>query len=356
MMARRCALLPPALLLAASLAPLPGLARSGDEPSEPLGYVCYRAPGAIRVDGRLDDPGWKGIPWTAAFVDVEKGTKPRYRTRARMTWDERALYVAAELEEPNLWATFREHDKPVYQDNAFEIFIDPDGDRHDYYEWEVNALNTTWDLLLTRPYRDGGQAKSDWEIPGFQGAVQLRGTLNDARDRDRGWTLEVALPWKVLGEHTTRRVPPANGEQWRLNLFRSEWPLEPAAGGYRKPEGARAEFSAWSPHGAYDNHRPERFGVVQFATGRPGSARYRPPPDLAARSLLQEVHEAQRTYRQQNGRFARTLAELRLTELADPSLAGPLEMQVAGEEYTVSARLRGGGTVRLTRDGKVLRD
>lgn len=237
--------------------------------SPPLRYTAYRAPSAVNVDGRLDEPAWRRLPWTAAFVDVAKGTAPRYRTRAKITWDDRFFYVGAELEEPDLWATFKQHDAPVYQDNAFEIFLDPDGDGRDYYEFEVNALNTTWDLRLTQPYSKGGKAVSEWEIPGLACAVSLNGTLNDPKDRDRGWSLEVGMPWKVLAEFANRPAPPANGDEWRVNLFRSEWPLEKADGGYAKPAGARAEFSAWSPHGAYDNHRPDRFAYVRFSTARP---------------------------------------------------------------------------------------
>lgn len=32
------------------------------------------------------------------------------------------------------------------QDNDFEVFLDPDGDNHNYYEIEINAHNTVWDL------------------------------------------------------------------------------------------------------------------------------------------------------------------------------------------------------------------
>ena len=51
--------------------------------------------------------------------------------------------------------TLTEHDSVIFQDNDFEVFIDPDGDNHNYYEIEINALNTEWDLRLPKPYRDG---------------------------------------------------------------------------------------------------------------------------------------------------------------------------------------------------------
>lgn len=41
----------------------------------------------------------------------------------------------------------------IYQDNDFEVFLDPDGDNLMYYEVEVNAAGQVWDLLLVKPYR-----------------------------------------------------------------------------------------------------------------------------------------------------------------------------------------------------------
>ena len=79
--------------------------------------------------------------------------QPRYRTRVKMLWDEIYLYVAAEMEEPQPWADCCLHDAVVYKDNDFEVFIDPDGDNHQYTEIEVNARGTLWDLFLVKPYR-----------------------------------------------------------------------------------------------------------------------------------------------------------------------------------------------------------
>jgi len=141
-------------------------------PASPLGYVCYRAESAVTVDGRLDDAAWRSAPWTAAFVDIEGDAQPRpaLRTRAKMLWDDEYFYVGAEMEEPHLWATLTRHDSVIFQDHDFEVFIDPNGDSHEYYEFEINALGTGWDLFLPWPYKDGGQAIHNWEIPGLKTA------------------------------------------------------------------------------------------------------------------------------------------------------------------------------------------
>ena len=119
----------------------------------PQGYVCHHTTGPIVVDGRLSEVDWQGAEWTREFRDIEGDAKPkpRFRTRARMLWDDEYFYVAAEMEEPHVWGTITNHDAVIFQDNDFEVFIDPDGDNHEYYEFEMNVLNTGWDLLLKKP-------------------------------------------------------------------------------------------------------------------------------------------------------------------------------------------------------------
>ena len=75
-----------------------------------------------------------------------------------MVWDDKYLYFAAEIEEPHVWGTLTQHDSVIFRDNDFEVFIDPNGDTHEYYEFEMNALNTGWDLFLAQAvqlWRDG---------------------------------------------------------------------------------------------------------------------------------------------------------------------------------------------------------
>src|SRR5262245_13794151 len=224
----------------------------------PRGYVCLFTAVPPAIDGRLDDPAWRDAAWTEDFVDIEGDIRPKpaLRTRVKMLWDEANFYIGADLVEPHLWATQREHDSVIFHENDFEFFIDPDGDNHEYYEFEINALNTGWDLLLPRPYKDGGHALDGWEIAGLKTAVHLDGTLNDPSDVDRGWSIEMAVPWKALGELARMPAPPREGDQWRVNFSRVEWPIQPDGRGYRKPAAAVEHNWVWSPQYVIDMHRP----------------------------------------------------------------------------------------------------
>ena len=221
----------------------------------PLHYDCRRTPGTVIVDGHLDEPAWQAARWTTDFVDIEGDGKPlpRFRTRARMLWDEQYLYVGAELEEPNVKAKLTEHDSVIFHDNDFEVFLKPPGGDPGYFEFEINALNTSWDLFLNQPYREGGKADNSWEIPGLKTAVAVRGTLNDERDTDTGWTVEMAFPWSAFASRLPVAAPRVS-DAWRMNFSRVEW----------TPGVAEEANWVWTPQGIVDMHGPDRWGFVRF--------------------------------------------------------------------------------------------
>jgi hypothetical protein len=231
----------------------------------PQSYDCYRTPTPIHIDGKLDDPAWKSAPWTSDFVDIRGSAKPlpHFRTRMKMLWDDDNLYIAAELEEPDVKASLTQHDSIIFHDNDFELFLKPLPNAPGYFEFEINALNTSWDLYLNKPYLAGGKPDNSWDIPGLKTAVAVQGTLNKSTDKDRGWTVEIAIPFIAY----TSRLPvskPQIGSEWRVNFSRVEWPKgvsfeTPAAPGEHKEDNW-----VWSPQGVVNMHVPEKWGYLHF--------------------------------------------------------------------------------------------
>lgn len=318
----------------------------------PRGYVCFRPATPIVIDGRPDETAWQQAPWTEDFVDIEGDARPapRFRTRAKMLWDDEFFYVAAELEEPHVWGTLTKHDSVIFQDNDFEVFIDPDGDNHNYGEFEINVLNTGWDLRLPKPYKDGGSADDAWEIPGLKTAVAVEGTLNDPADKDVRWTLELAFPWKVLAALKpvdAGVVPgaPRDGEQWRVDFSRVEWLHEIVDGKYRKVPNRPEDNWVWSPQWTVNMHRPETWGYVQFSTAKAGSrpareVRFVPDPAGPAKYQLMRVYYAQQAHKARSGSYAETLDALDLPRLDDPSLSGAISFDTTESGYRASAVVR----------------
>jgi hypothetical protein len=274
--------------------------------AEPLAYRAPYAKEPPAIGGSLEQGAWAGAPWTDDFVDIEGDRRPRpaYRTRAKMLWDERFLYVGAQLEEPHVWSSLREHDQIVFQDNDFEAFIDPDGDGREYYEIEINARGTVFDLFLHRSYRDGAPAIHEWDVGGaFARSIAFDGTPDDSRDVDRGWTVMLAIPWDAFvpprdpridalpagqrdfGDRARGGAAPRAGDTWRINFSRVQWRhnherldaagarILPAAAGdgtpYAKRAGLPEDNWVWTPQWAVDMHLPQHWGRVTFEDRRP---------------------------------------------------------------------------------------
>lgn len=243
---------------------------------EPLTYDCHFSDKAPVIDGDLSDTAWKNVEWTADFSEIRGGEHPapKFRTRVKMLWTAEGLCLAAEMIEPHIWGTLTEKNSIIFHDNDFEIFLDPDGDTLNYYEFEMNALGTIWELTLDKPYSKGGIATHGTNLAGLKSGVKIDGTLNDASDIDRSWSVEVFLPWKDLSAYQGKlNSPPKSGDTWRINFSRVEWQHNITAGKYVRipPHGTKIDPEShpeknwvWSPQGEINMHLPEKWGRLRF--------------------------------------------------------------------------------------------
>lgn len=278
----------------------------------PSTYCCQKANRPIKLTGKMDDPQWELAPWTENFVDIlgAQGPAPRFKTRAKMLWDSEYFYFAAELEDPHLVATLTERDSIVFHDNDFEIFLDPDGDGHGYYEFEINPHGTVFDLFLPLPYKDSGRAIIPYDFPKLQTAVSLAGTLNDPSDVDKGWTVEVGLHWSSFFDVYATPQHPAPGDVWRVNFSRVQWIYDIIEGQYRKRPDAPEDNWVWSPQGVIDMHRPETWGFVQFVEGPPNHDFSQQRAVWRIQMQLAEIGYALKAHLKSHGHYATSLTEL----------------------------------------------
>jgi hypothetical protein len=354
---------PMLLLLLLTLFLIPATSQ-GQSQELPRKYVAYQTAGTLNLDGRLDEPDWQNSEWTEDFADIEgfHMPVPRHRTRAKILYDEQYLYIGAELSETDIWATYTEDETVIFHENNFEVFIDPDGDTHNYYELEVNALGTKWDLLLVKPYIHGGPPVNSWEIIGLKVGVHHAGTINNPADTDTLWSVELALPWEVLRECAPRKQRPSPGDQWRINFSRVEWQLVVDNGQYTKrinPETGKPfpeNNWIWSPQGVIDMHRPDRWGFVQFSGLKAGEGKeaFAVHPDEPVKTSLRKIYEAQGYYFHLNRQYAGSLEELFGDEIpAFPENFTP-EFEVTPGQYLIRAKSADGqGWWKLTEDSKI---
>lgn len=251
-------------------------------------YTAHRASRPPSIDGRLDDACWRSAPRSPRFVDLVTGARTALDTTTAVLWDDDHLYVGYWIEQPHVTATLTERDAPIWHDDDVELFV---AGADAYYEFEINAFGTIYEVLFVwdeayerGPYAAAPELRRDhpraepfdgvgftghprggrtgfwgWDLPGLRSAVSVDGTINDDTDRDRGWTVELALPWdglRMLAEADGRAVPPVDGDTWRMDFSR-----------FNTTRHGDGDSGGWamSAHGVWDSHVPELFAYVHFS-------------------------------------------------------------------------------------------
>lgn len=250
-------------------------------------YTAYYLDEPLEINGDLTKPAWQKAQRSARFRDLVSGERTVHDTRVALLWNDDYLYVAYYIEEPFVEASLLEQDSLIYQDNDVELFIaGPDA----YYELEINAHGTIYEVFFIweEAYERAGYSQMpefalaregvrefdgvgfkhprgkrigfwNWDFPGLKKAVFVDGSLNDNADRDRGWTVELALPWSGMQALASgRSLPPAEGDIWRMDFSRFNQ--------YKEAASAK-DSGGWalSPHYVWDSHVPECFAKVQFS-------------------------------------------------------------------------------------------
>jgi len=345
-------------LLIAGAARSQDLFKGNDLFTVPKQYTATMAVNPPVIDGDLKDKVWSGVPWTTDFTDIEgnKQPAPYQQTRCKMIWDKDYLYIAAEVKESNIWAYVKNHDEVIFQDNDFEVFIDPLNTAHQYFELEVNAINTMWDLFLPKPYRSGGDGLSSWES-GVRSGVKVQGTVNDPSDKDKSWTVEMAIPYT----HLNLKKSPENGDFWRINFSRVQWGTTVSEGKYVKNTDAAGKTLpehnwVWSPQGLINMHYPERWGYLNFSTATKGAGEVAIELPFAEkqRNYLWLVYYRQKEYMEKQGRYAGSLKELGIApEFTLDSQNNTLDMEATNHQFFLSVKTSNQSTITINQDGLI---
>lgn len=230
-----------------------------------LPLVVGRVPAPPKVDGRIDDAEWQGAAPVPAFRENAQGGPARAGTRARVGYDDTALYLAFDCDEPLMEQaaaqTLPNRDPALWNNECVELFVNPQANQVSYLHFIVDLLGQRRDALGS----DAFGYNPRWE--------------SAARRQRDGWQVEMAIPFASLG------VPaPQTGEAWYANLCRE-----------RKAE---AELSAWQPtYGGFA--APGRFGLWVFGSLKAYFERQAAPLAADAKQWPAELTEAAGAWRQE---------------------------------------------------------
>jgi hypothetical protein len=319
----------------------------------PKTYFCKRAALPFTLDGNLNKPFWENAPWTDPFVDIEGDLRPapRFLTRAKMLWDDENLYIGAYLEGDEIWANVTQRDDVIFRDNDFEIFIDPDSDTQRYVEFEMNARNVIWDLLLTKAYRDDGCPIHSFDIKDLRSAVHIDGALNDPSAPNKSWSCEVVIPFRSLLETVSQDAKtPSPGDFYRINFSRVQWNTYVKDSRYEKccdPETGNPlpeDNWVWSPIGLINMHYPELWGYLFFTED---GENYTIPADEYKKWELRKLYYAQHANFDRTGSFDSTLT----ASIGEETI----QVETTSNTFELSCSAADGGKLILFSDGKTVK-
>ena len=209
---------------------------------EPPEMTSHRASGGIRIDGAIDDAGWRhSLP---QGLVLKNGQAPPYRSWVASTHDSEHLYLAVVNVEPRIEALRTEAgpenpDAGIWDDDCVEVFISPDTTEPGRaYQIIVNAAGVTWDGAYGLPEPGPGLfgCQPGWECEGLRAAV---------RKTAGRWSVELAIPFRSIG------------------LKGAGLPGHVALNVYRCRQcGGPPVLTAWSPPLREAHYTPERFGAL----------------------------------------------------------------------------------------------
>lgn len=238
----------------ATLAPVPAADTSPDPKSLPA-PKRVRVPklhGLIKVDGDLNEPVWTKAAVLQPFYLNEDAGREREHTEVRLWYDDGALYLGWTCRDVDIQATFTNRDSHFWEEEVVECFITAKDLKH-YFEFEWNPLNGVFDATMENDLDDRGVSKTfrgEWNYTakGMTSGVKVKGTVNNSRDQDEFWRVEIRLPFSDLGQGT-----PKSKEIWRANFYR-----------FNRGKETPVEMLSWSPALLPGFHQPSRFGYLEF--------------------------------------------------------------------------------------------
>ena len=188
-------------------------------PRPPVARIPYAWRTPV-IDGRLDDRAWKtALTYTATYEFNLKEEVENVQTTWRILWDSKYLYFAFDCVDADLISPKIERDGHVYNNDCVEIFILPDFRFRTYWELIIGPSGSIYDSIQCKNYDTWGcNSRTAESIEGLKMDIKLDGTLNKSDDTDKGYTVEVAVPFAQLPGYS--RARPAAGQTLNFMLVR----------------------------------------------------------------------------------------------------------------------------------------
>ena len=166
-----------------------------------------RAVGSIVIDGDLGDEGWRSAVRIDRWYETQPGdnTEPKVKNVGYLTYDERFFYAAFEFHDPDPAAIRAPYSDRDNIGNGFDdyggVLIDAGNTGKTGTFFVVTPHNTQYDSIMDDASGEDASPDFFWES-----ATKLT---------DRGWTLEIKIPFSSL------RYKTGDPQTWGILLYRN---------------------------------------------------------------------------------------------------------------------------------------
>ena len=193
------------------------LGASTAEPPPIRHFTCERAVGPIAVDGKMDEATWKAAKPITEFRLWETFGKPTEATSVRFAYDESHFYAFFTCADPDIFTLHEKRDSYIWESDCVELFLKPTPASPIYYEFEMSPTNALFDARFVNTGSGGFQRWAKWNSD-IETAAQARGTVNEWRDKDEGYAVEIAIPLTTFAEAIGDK--PLEGQTWKFAAVR----------------------------------------------------------------------------------------------------------------------------------------
>ncbi len=218
-------------------------------PADDATLAVVRAAGEIVIDGLGDDVAWATAAWHDLQPSAGSVTGPA--TRARLVYDDAALYLFFDCDDERLTTTALADGTLLFTEDVVEAFILPDPAFPAYLEYQWSPVAHELCMLILKA---DGAGMANWLCPDDERRRTSRATAVRGGDKApgatvAGWTAEIRIPFAAF---TGIADPPTAGDTWRANLFRIDY------------DSGEAAYLTWRPLPWPNFHTPETFGTLRF--------------------------------------------------------------------------------------------
>lgn len=221
-------------------------------------YKVAKAASPITVDGKMDEEVWKAAE-VQEFNYFYRADKPSedQKSKFRMLWDDQNLYLFYQFEDTSLTARENNFDGRPYLDDCAEFFCVPVPDSvNGHFGFEINITKAKYDYFMLWSYYNNRHVFIRDYNPEYTVGVTYEGTINNDKDKDKMWQMEIAIPLNAFTNFQMMGRPKA-GVKWAFQAVRQDRNYV--------DDRFRSTSTLYPVYDIkLDVHQPNRFGILEF--------------------------------------------------------------------------------------------